>query len=76
MEYICHSYLLFSTSSVESGSSFLRVSGSRKPRAPLTSVKMLNTVMGMTQWYMAMAFSGGASNAPIHPDTAPKAVAV
>ncbi|GLD51397.1 uncharacterized protein AKAME5_000446300 [Lates japonicus] len=50
--------------------------GSRKPRAPLTSVKLLNTVMGMTQWYMAKMFSSGASNPPNLPDVAPNAVAV
>lgn len=76
MEHIGHSYLLFSASSVESGSSFLLVSGSRKPRDPLTSVRLPKTVAGMTQLYMAKMLSSGASNPPNLPDTAPKAVAV
>lgn len=71
-----HGYLLFSTSSTVSGSSFLLVSGSRKPRAPLTSVRELETVMGMIQWYTANMFSSGASNPPALPDIDPKAVAV
>lgn len=67
---------MFSASSAVSGSSFLLVSGSRKPSAPLTRVKLLNTAVGMAQWYTAKIFSSGASNPPVRPDIAPKAEAV
>ena len=76
MKNICDSHLLFSASSADSGSSFLLVSGSRKLRAPLTRVRLLKTVMGMTQWYMAKMLSSGASNPAILADTDTKAVAV
>lgn len=76
MEHICHSYLLFTASSVESGSSVLLVSGRRKLRAPPTIVMLPKMVMGITQWYMARMFSSGATNAPDLPNKAPKAVAV
>lgn len=71
-----YSHLLFSASSVDSGSSFLMASGSMKPRAPLTSERLLKTVMGMAQWYMANMLSSGASIPPVLPDMVPKAVAV
>ena len=73
---ICNSHLLLSASSADSGSSFLLVSGSRKLRAPLTRVRLLKTVMGMTQWYMAKMLSRGARKLPILPDIAPIATAV
>ncbi|TNN50142.1 hypothetical protein EYF80_039631 [Liparis tanakae] len=49
---------------------------SRRHRAPLTSVKLLKTMVGMVQWYTAKMLSSGASNPPNLPDMAPKAVAV
>ncbi|TNN50143.1 hypothetical protein EYF80_039632 [Liparis tanakae] len=50
--------------------------GSRRERAPLTSVKLLKTMVGMVQWYTAKMLSSGASNPPNLPIVAPKAVAV
>ncbi len=76
MEHVCYSHLLVSASSVESGSSFLLVSGRRKPRAPLTSVRLLNTAVGMAQWYVAKMLSRGATIPPALADMSPKAVAV
>lgn len=57
-------YLLPSASSVESGSSFLLVSGSRKASAPLIIGRLLKPIMGMVQWYMANMLSSGDSNPP------------
>ncbi|KAG7227360.1 hypothetical protein INR49_000365 [Caranx melampygus] len=42
----------------------LLVCGRRKPRAPLTSVRLLKTTVGMDQWYMANMLSGGESKPP------------
>jgi len=74
--HMCDSYLLSSAPSADSGRSLLLVSGSRRQRAPLTSVKLLKTMVGMAQWYTAKMLSSGASNPPTLPDMAPKAVAV
>lgn len=65
-----------SASSVESGSSFLLVSGRRKPRAPLTRVRLLNTMVGMDQWYMASMLSSGDSKPPALLAMEPKPEAV
>ena len=69
-------YLLASASSVESGSSILLVSGSRKLRTPLISVRLLKTTMGMDQWYMANMLSNGASKPPALLTMEPKPEAV
>lgn len=50
-----------SASSVESGSSFLVVSGRRKTRAPLITTRQLKTEMGMDQWYTANMLNTGDS---------------
>lgn len=81
MFFICHlsrdqAHLLPSASSVESGSSFLLVSGRRKPRAPLTRVRPLKTTVGMDQWYMANMLSGGDSKPPALLAMEPKPEAV
>lgn len=76
MEHICQGHLLPSAWSADSGSSFLLVSGSKKPRTPLTSVRLLKTVVGMAQWYVARMLSNGATNPPALADMFPKAVAV
>ena len=55
-------YFCPSASMAESGSSLLLVSGSRKQRAPLISVRLLKTMMGMDQWYMANMLSSGDNN--------------
>lgn len=50
-----------SASSVESGSSFLVVSGRRKTRAPLIVTRQLKTEIGMDQWYTANMLNTGDS---------------
>lgn len=57
-------YLLHSASSVESGSSFLLVSGSRKLRAPLIIQRLLKTMVGMDWLYMANKLSNGDNKPP------------
>lgn len=57
-------HLLASASSVESGSSLLLVSGSRMHRVPLMSVRLLKTMVGMDEWYMANMLSSGDSSPP------------
>lgn len=69
-------YLLLSASSVESGSSILLVSGSRKQRAPLTRVRLLKTMVGMDQWYTANMLSNGDSRPPALLAIEPKPEAV
>lgn len=69
-------YLLPSASSVESGSSFLLVSGSRKLRAPLISERLLKTMVGMDQWYTANMLSNGDSKPPALLAMEPKPEAV
>ncbi|TNN56712.1 hypothetical protein EYF80_033057 [Liparis tanakae] len=69
-------YLLPSASRVESGSSLLLVSGSRKLRAPLVSVRLLKTMVGMDQWYTAKMLSNGASKPPALLAMEPKPEAV
>jgi len=75
-ETLSDAYVLPSASSVESGSSFLLVSGRRKPRAPLTSVRLLKTTVGMDQWYTANMLSSGASRPPTLLAMEPKPEAV
>lgn len=48
-----------SASSVESGSSFLVVSGRRKTRTPLITTRQLKTEIGMDQWYTANILNTG-----------------
>lgn len=55
-------HLLPSASLVESGSSFLLVSGSKRTRAPLTTARLLKTMMGIDWWYTANMLSNGDSN--------------
>ena len=57
-------YLMPSASSVESGSSFRLVSGSRKLRTPLMTVRVLKTMVGIDQWYTANMLSSGETNPP------------
>lgn len=54
-------HLLPSPSWVESGSSFLLVSGRRKTKTPLTTIRLLKTMMGMDQWYLANVLHVGDS---------------
>ena len=69
-------YLLFSTSSADSGSSLFLVSGSRELSAPATSVKLPKTAGGMDQWNTTNMLSSGDITPPALADMPPKAVAV
>lgn len=69
-------YLLPMASSAESGSSVLLVSGSRKQRAPLIRDRLLKTVMGMDQWYMANMLIVGDNSPAILKAMEPKPTAV
>lgn len=69
-------HLLPPASLVDSGSSFLLVSGRRKTRAPLTTTKLLKTMMGMDQWYMASMLNIGDSKLATLKAMEPKPTAV
>lgn len=70
------SHLLPTASFVESGSSFLVVSGRKKTRAPLSSARLLKITMGMDQWYMANMLHVGDSRLPIRKIMEPRPTAV
>lgn len=73
---LCGSVTDPSASSVESGSSFLVVSGRRKTRAPLTTTRVLKTVTGMDQWYTANMLNVGESRLATLKAKEPKPTAV
>lgn len=52
------------------------VSGRRKTRAPLTTTKLLKTIMGMDQWYVANMLSNGDSRIATLKAMEPKPTAV
>lgn len=58
-------YPLLSASRIDSGSSFLLVSGSRKHRPPLMMERLLKIMVGIAGWYIPNRLTSGDIKPPI-----------
>lgn len=69
-------YPLLSASRIDSGSSFLLVSGSRKHRPPLMMERLPKIIVGIAGWYIPNRLTSGDTKPPIllTMETRPEAV--